>query len=307
MPYKNSRVDRPLTNLSIKYVPEGYICNQALTPLPVPRWTGILAGYGTAHLQLNSTRVFDRGEYRTVQTVDRNLTTTYRVDNHGLKDIVSERDREEAESPFMARNDVTMGLRTLLMTEKEHTLSTLLTTAANYNSANTTTLSGNAQWSDYTNSDPLANIKDAKIAVFNGIKMPVNAAIIPYNVMQTLRFHPKLTGIYGQTGKFAPLSDEQIGTALGIPLILVPMAGYDNAGTETLFWDKDVVLYHRAPRAMRMQRTFGYGLSKRGHESRVFIKNPEAMVNSELILSDMAYSFRIQHNQGGYLFKAAIA
>ena len=118
MAYKNARVDSPLTNLSLNYIPKGFVSDMVLTPVSVPKWSGLIASYGDEHLQIYSTRVYDRGQYELVSTVNRSLSGTYVVHNHGLRDIVSERDYEEVELPFMARGDVTLGLRTLLMIEK---------------------------------------------------------------------------------------------------------------------------------------------------------------------------------------------
>ncbi len=306
--YRNSRVDQVLTNLSLDYRPEGHIADMVLTMLPVPKWSGIITGYGTAHLQLYNTRVFDRGSYHTVPTVDRTLNNTYVVDNHGVKDFVTERDREEVEQPFMAKADVTMGLKNLLMTEKEFAIASLMTTASTFATDNSETLSGDAQWSDYENSDPLEDFKDAITQVWQAAKRIVNTAIIPFDVLQALRFHPKITNVYGSTGKFEAISVDQLKRAIGIPNILIPSAAYVNAsGVETAFWGKDVAVYHKASFAMKHQRTLGYCVKKTGHESRVFNREPADMPNAEMILHDMAYQYKIANGTCGYLIKNAIA
>lgn len=306
--YRNSRVDVPLTNVSLDYRPEGFIADMALTPLAVGKWSGFLAEYGTAHLQLLSTRVMDRGQYHTVPSVDRKIEKTYKVENHGVRDFVTERDREEVEQPFEARADVTMGLTNLLKIEKEFLNTNLLNTTANFASGNSATLTGQALWSDYTNSDPLKNIREAINKIFVESKKVANSAIVPFQVLQVLRYHPKLTGIYGYTGKFESISVDQIKAIFGIQNLYVPTAAYVNAaGSETLFWGKECLIYHKDASAMKHQRTLGFCVKKRGHENRVFSKDAADMVNSEMILHDMAYDFMLTHTGAGYLFKAAIA
>ena len=306
--FKNSRVDKVLTNVSINFIPEGFICDQVLTPLPVDKWSGIIAGYGNAHLRLVSSMVFDRGAYHTVPTVERNLTRTYVIDNHGLKDYVTERDLEEVEQPFNARSEVTMGLRLLLMIEKENTIATVMRNAANYGTNGSITLSGNGQFSMRDMSDPVKTFQDAKVSVFQRSKKRANTAIIPWDVLEVLRSHPKITNVYGQSGNLRQISVEQLKSALGLQNIIVPMSAYVNAADEeTLFWGKDVIVYHRAPSAMKHQRTFGYKLTKRGHESRVYTRVPEDIPNSECILSDTAYQYLITDARAGYLIKNAIA
>lgn len=308
MSYKGSRVDKVLTEMSIRYTPTGFICDDVLTPLPVSKWSGLFGRYGDSHLRLHKTRVFDRGEYATVQTVDRSVTDTYVVHNHGIKDMVTERDIEEVELPFHARRDVIQGLRNILKSEKEFSISDLLRKASTYKTGNSMTLSGNAQWSDYGNSDPLNDIKNAKTKVYEQSHTAINVAVIPYTVMETLRFHPKLAGIYGQKGIFATLKNTDIASILQVDKILVPMAAYSNAsGTEADFWSKDVVLLHCPNMAAIGQRSFGYALTKRGHNSRVYLKRPDSMVNTEVIFSDTAYNWSIQNNAAGYLLKSVIA
>ena len=305
--YKGSRLDTVLTKVSLKYKPEGFIANMLLTPLTVGKWTGLIGSYGTAHLQLVNSRVFDRGEYRTVPTVDRNITTNYNVGNHGLKDLVTERDIEEVEEPFMARNDVTEGLRNLLITEKEYAVASLLRNLATYPTGSKKTLSGNSQWSDFENSDPISDIKDAKQVVWDKAKRKPNFMILPYDVSLNLKFHPKLTGIYGQSGTYTNIDMEQIRRVFGIQNMLIPEAAYVNSnGVETAFWGKDVIIGYADTRAMREQRTFGYRIMKSGHESRVFSREASDAINTEKILSDMAYQYMITNANCGYLIQNAI-
>lgn len=308
MPYKNSRVDQVLTNLSLDHRPMGFICDMVLTPLSVMKWSGKIGGYGNQHLRLKSSRVYDRGVYKTVQTVEYNTNTSYELVNHGLQDIVTERDREEVEAPFMIENDVTMGLADILKREKEYQISQLMRMTSTYKSGNTVTLSGNSQFSDFSNSDPTRIFSDAINQVVSASGVIPETAIIPYRVLQKLRSHPKLTGIYGSTGKFEQISVDQIKSALGIKEILVPYSQYVNdSGTLQFFWGKDVIVYNRAMSAAKYQRTFGYYITKSGHQSRVFRKDHPDIPNSIKILSDMAYNWQISESGAGYLIKNAIA
>ena len=305
--YKNARVDQPLTNLSLNYIPKGFVCDMVLTPVSVPRWTGLIASYGSEHLQLYSTRVFDRGEYETVHSVSRSLSKTYVVHNHGLKDIISERDIEEVELPFQARADVTLGLRTLLMIEKESEVATLLTTASNFASGLTEALSGDSQWSD-SDSTPIAKVTELRNKIWNASHVVANAAICSYDVFQVLRNHPTITTVSTSSGKYGPASEEQVKNALGLEHLYIASAGYiADSGTESGFWGKNFVLYNKAASPMRHQRTFGHCFKKRGHESRVFVKDHPTSVNSDLVFHDMAYSFAITHQNAGGLLRTVIA
>ena len=308
MAYKNARVDVPLNEVSLRYQPEGLIGDMVLTTLPAKRWTGIIPAYGTDHLELYTTRVRDRGEYHLVNSVDRSLTQTYNIGNHGLRDIVSERDKEEIESPFMARQDVVLGLSTLIGLEQENAAQTLMRASGTYDTARVMTLSGNSQWnSGHADSDPVGDFRAALTGVWQGGHVRANCAIIPYDVYLSLRFHPKLAGIYGQSGVFSAMAVEQLQRALGIEKILVPMGAYNNSGTETALWGKDVSVFYAPKKAMRMQRPFGYRVTKKGHRRRTFIKDEPTMVNADAIFHDTSYSYLITHKSSGYLIKNAIS
>ena len=308
MAYAGARVDRVLVNVSDGHYPEGYICDQALTPLPVLQWTGIIAEYGDAHRQLLTTRVRDRGEYQLIDSIERSVTDTYVVENHGLKDIVTERAYEEVEAPFEARVDVVKGLKQLLMNEKEFEVANLLTTASNYPSGSSITLSGTSQFNDFANSTPLQVIANAQQVVLNSSGVMARSAIIPEQVLYFLRAHPTLTGIYGYTGIHKNLNAEQVREALGLDEILVPYSNYVNAsGTTTFFWGKDIILFNRAKSPMKRQRTFGYKLIKKGHESRVFIKDNPSSPNGDVVFHDMAYKYIIRNSSAGYIIKNAVA
>lgn len=306
--YKDSRVDRVLTNVSKDYRPEGFICERVATPLPVDKYSGKLGSYGNAHLRLVSSRVHDRGKYEIIPTFDYNITDNYEVHPHGLGDYITKRDRREVEAPFEIQKDVTMGLSNLLMIEKEFSIANMLTTAANYSTTNTETLSGNAQFSDYANSDPVEKIKGAKVTIWQQSGIMATTLIAEYPVIEILRSHPKLANIYGLSGVRVQISEQQLMSALGLEEIIIAKAQYVNdAGTQGGFWGKDLILTHRAPTATRYQRTFAYYLTLKGEEKNIYrntVTNPPGATE---ILADMTYNYILNHKDAGYLFKNAIA
>ena len=306
--YKDGRVDVPLRNVSEDYRPEGFIAERVLTPLSVPFYSGRLGSYGNSHLRLITTRVYDRGKYTIVPTYDYSLSTTYDLDVHGVGDTVSKRDRAEIQDPFEVESDVTMGLTNLLLNEKEYACSQLLRNTGSYESGMTETLSGTAQFNDYSNSDPIGKIKNAVVKIWSQSGMPCTTMILGYDVLETIRSHTKLANFYGQTGVKVQISEEQIKNAFSIPEIITAKAHYvNNSDTQTTFWGKDIILMARAPTPMRHQRTYGYYLTRDGEERNIYrnpIYNPPGGTE---ILADMTYQFLITHKACGYLIKNAIA
>lgn len=307
-PFRGGRIDKPLNNLSIAFTPEGYICNDVLTYLSVNQWSGIIGEYGTEYLQLVHNRVLSNGVYLTMPDPQYKLDRSYIVHNHGIKGYVTERLKEEVEDPFMARADVNEHLDIYLMTEKEFNCSQLLRAAASFGAGNTA-LSGNARW-DSSMSDPVQDVTRARKAIWEASKKKLTHAIIPYDVFLALQSHPKITNFYGSSGDFKYMNKDRVAAALGIKAqnIFIPEAVYEtNSGTETTFWGKDVILYNQADSTMKKQRTWGYRLSRAGHDMRTFVKDAPDVPNSEIILKDRAYNYMIVNPGAAFKYTGVVS
>ena len=306
--YKSGRRDQVLTNVSIDYRPFGFIADRMGTPLMVDDYTGFLGSYGDAHLKLINSRVYDRGTFHVVPTFKYDISKTYEIITHGLKDFITKRDRREIRKPFDVQKDVVMGLESLLKIEKEYLCASIFRNTSSYESGNVMTLSGNAQWSDYTNSDPISDIKTAKTKVWKESGVEANTLELELPTLEILRSHPKLANIYGMSGVMVQISEQQLKNALGISDIVVSKAQYVNAaGTRGGFWGTDVVLYHRAPSAMLHQTTFAYNLGLKGDAQGVYRNPVNDPPESEMILCYKNYNYLIQNKGAGYLFKNAVA
>ena len=306
MPYENkTRVNLPLTQVADGYFAEELIADKVFGGIASKHLTGIIPTYGTAHSKLISSRVFDRGKYRTVTSVERSLDTTYSIGQHGFHDIVSENDLDNVEEPFDAEADVTMGLSSLLLNEKEFEISQLLTKVDSYSASNVETLAGNDQFSNRKDSDPLSVFADLIATINNKSGKKANAAIIPWDVFRQLITNSTIISAAG-TGNVQLATLAQLKNALGLDEILVPNGFYHNDSDElTSFWGKNIIVYHKPKSVMRKQVVFGYKFYLKGKENRVykFQREPTGLN----IYQDMAYSFMIREKDAGALIQNAIA
>ena len=116
--------------------------------------------------------------------------------------------------------------------------------AASYQAANKITLSGTAQWSDYTGvSQPAAVIETAKEAVRAATGKRPNTVIMGAAVMARLRQHPVITDRLKYTGRDIATT-EILASLFGVEKVLVGDAIISNdLGTAfTDVWGKDVVV-----------------------------------------------------------------
>lgn len=173
-------------------------------------------------------------------------TDTYYASEHSLQIAVTDEERQNADPPIAPDRDGTNIVTSKIMLGRERVMQTLATTAANYSSTSTVTLSGTSQWNDYANSDPISDLRTGKITVNGRIFADPNVAVIPYQVMAKLEDHPDfLERIkYSERAIFSP---ELLASILGFEKVVVPGVGVNTANlgqapTLSYLWGKDVVL-----------------------------------------------------------------
>lgn len=171
-----------------------------------------------------------------------------------------------------ARNMRTMALKTFRMMSRDYALSQYLFNATNI--TQNTTLSGTAQFNDFTNSDPLAVFRTARMTIESNAHIdPKNLeAIIPYPIFEYLIDHPKIkqTHANGGTIQVDSLTKEQLKKALRLKEIHIPRVKYETANlgqTSSLsrIWGNFILVYYvnRSPNPMEWQRSLGFNFSLR--------------------------------------------
>jgi hypothetical protein len=189
-------------------------------------------------------------------------TDTYYSQEHSLQIPVPDEERWNADSPLAPDRDGTELVTSKIWLGREKAMKDLATTASNYDSANTTTLSGTAQWNDYVNSDPISDLRTGKLGIHAKIFTEPNVGVIPYQVMTKLEDHPDFIERikYSERGI---VSADLIGAILGIPKIIVPGVGIGTSAlgqaiTVGYLWGKDVILAYVPPRPGLKIPAFGY-------------------------------------------------
>jgi len=306
-----SVVDQLLTEASKGYVPKGCIADAFFPKLKFAQYTGKLVGYGKNHLRIENNIAGGKGKYRLVEPITHS-TSGFEIETHGLSSILTPRDYKNKTQPFDVEKDEVMGLSTMLMLAKEKGLADSLTSTAII--TQNTTLSGTSQFNDYNNSDPVAKIKAGKIAVRDGCGSAPNAMIIPWEVAETLRFHPQLLDMLGyKYVKPGGLTDEDLAKAFRVEKVFVPDAKYNSAkeGQSDVLadvWGNDIVLAVVPDRAEKWSISLGYDIMLEGTSVRKVYKNDITNPpNSKEILVDDEYDHLIADATAAYLIKDAIA
>lgn len=257
----NVHIDQALTNISVGWPTEG-LAGAALFPSV------------TVRKQSDKYYIFGREgwlpevDLRAPGTEANEISgaavslDTYYAQEHALQIAVTDEERENADSPLSPDRDGTNIVTSKIMLGRERTFQTLATTAANYASGHSVTLSGTSQWNDYANSDPISDLRTAKLTIHSKIFTEPNVAVIPYQVMTKLEDHPDfLERIkYSERAIFSP---ELLASVLGIERVIVPGVGINSAvlgQTASLgyLWGKDVVVAYVPPSAGLKVPAYGY-------------------------------------------------
>ncbi len=180
---------------------------------------------------------------------------TAAVEEHALEELVPRIDQAVAAAygAYMPdpKNIAAEQVVSLMDLAHEARTANLIFGPGSYGPANKTTLTGQAQWSDYTNSDPLGALANQVQAMtFNSVQP--NTMILGQVVWNVLRRHPKLVySAYGYTGGFA-VTEEYVASALGLDRIIVgtSKANLAKLGQNTNWqpiWGKSAALVYQTP------------------------------------------------------------
>lgn len=302
-------VDPMLTNVAIAYKNDAYIAEQLLPTLPVARQTG-------KHF------IYDRGRFRNVPnkrgtgapsnevTLTLTTGTPFFCEDHALKQFVPDEDVENAITPTDPYQDATENVSELHLVSREIETATLLTSTANL--TQNTTLSGTSQWSDFSNSDPIKDIRTGKQTVHSAIHQNPNTLIMGRQVWDKLIDHPAFLERvkYSQLGV---MTADLMARIFEVDRILVGAAG-KNTATEgqtdsmSYIWGKDAVLAYIAPRIQPKMITLGLTYQWQQMEvKRLRGTDEEDREGTYIRVGGFYYNEKIVAASAGYLIKTAVA
>lgn len=309
MSQKNAQVSKLLTDVSLQVPSVGLIADQVLPPKATKQYSGLIGKYGEEHLRDEEDTAGGNQAFRRVQSIDYKDGVAYKISKHGLEDIVTDEDRSNVEDPFDAEVDKTTGLTQKVLIRKEVLCAAKFQTL----SANVT-LSGNAQWGDYANSNPIANFKNAHLASTQKFGVKFNAAVITEEMFLTLSYHPAILRNLGfADNRAGSLSVEDLKKSMLVDQLYIASgirntAAKGQSSTIGQIWGKDCFFLHRPASAALRQVSLGYRMHLIGKEGRqVYKYSVDNPPESTGILIQDSYDFVLTNTDAGYRIASAIA
>lgn len=251
-------VDPALSNVSIKYMNDTFIADLIFPMVKVAKQTGKYYVYDKSNLRINQTT---RAAGSGANEVDFGLSTTaFSCDDHALKEFISDEVQDQADVALNPLVDATENVTEQLLLDRENKLATILGDTSQV--TNNTTLSGTSQWSDYSNSDPIGDVRTARTTVHQNTFKKPNTLILSKPVFDMLIEHPAIIERikYSQLGV---VTKELLARVFQLEQVLVGEAGSNTAHegqTDVLsyVWGKNAVVAFVAPQIRLKQVTFGY-------------------------------------------------
>jgi hypothetical protein len=253
---------------------------------------------------------------------------TYYCQEHALQMAIPDEEREQVDSAFTPDRDATELLTSKILLSREVKMQTLVTTAANYATGLSVTLSaGTTCWDAYATSDPIGVWRTSVRAVNAKVFMDPNVAVIPYQVMSVLEDHPDIIERIKYSER-AILTPELIAAVFGMEKVIVPGLGIGTGGVGALgnaivpgyLWGKDVVMAWVPQRPGLRTPAFAYEFTwNYGGQAQIVDRWREDKRKSDLIRTSRRYDLKMVGNEinpasgdfgksvTGYLIKQAIS
>lgn len=278
MPSNNINIlDNPvLTNIYKGYSPEGrFVREQVLPKIPVKSNSAQARQWVTTGLdpmRLHNNVVLGKTKAPEIQ-VGMTKGDLYKTERHALKIAITKEDGQEYNKQDWqagmseARIDYTEMLKWAQLLGKEYALASAVFNTSNI--SKNATLSGSDQWSNYSTSNPIADVRTGRTSVYTYSSEKANRALTSQEVMFILQDHPLLKRTNGVapdgTVPVRELTELEVAKALGLEEIIVGKVKYETANigqTSSLsnIWGKYFLTMYvnPNPQPKKWQRSFGY-------------------------------------------------
>lgn len=299
-------VDPALSNVSIKYTNDTFIADMIFPMVKVAKQTGKYYVYDKSNLRIDKT---NRAAGSGANEIDFGVgpTGTFATDDHALKGFVADEIQDQADAALNPLVDETEVVTEKLLLDRENNLATILQSTSNL--TQNTTLSGTSQWSDYSNSDPIGDVRTARTTIHQNTFKKPNTMIMGKQVFDMLAEHPQIIERvkYSQLGV---LTTDLLSRVFQVEKILVGEAGSNTAAegqTDVLsyVWGKHAWLAFIAPQVRLKQVTLGYTFT---YSQRIVKRwRDEDREGTYVRIGNDNYVQKIVAATAGYFIKNAVA
>ena len=263
MPSLNQlHVDEALTQISIAYRNQAFVAEEVLPVVPVMKKNDVFFKFSKQHFR-SYKDAYAAGQRAQQIEVDLDARGFYMADGHALEDSITDDEREQADPGAQLEVEKTEKLTNIIALNEEIYLFTQVITSSNI--TQNSTLSGISQWSDYINSDPVAEVLKQRRTVQQQIGDFPNHLLLSQTVLDTLANHPRILDRvkYTANGARNQLDEQDLARVFKVEKVLVAAALYQasnegEADSLGYIMGKNGLLFYRPPRPGIRVPSLGY-------------------------------------------------
>lgn len=259
---RDLHISRALTNLSMRYKNEEYIGDQICKRVPVKKQADKIKVYNKNHLRIEQTFIGTGKTPTPVFDWGFAADLNYYAEGYGVKELVTQNEVDNADSPIDAKADTTEALTDLILLDREYRVQAIYRDTAVI--TDYATLTGTARWNDYESgvSDPITNIKTRVAAVRANSGHTPNSIVMDYLIALNLVAHPDVIEMVKGHAPVKFTTMLQILSDLFGLKVYIGRAMYNSAtegATDVLaaVWGKDVLIAYINPRISKKVDTLG--------------------------------------------------
>lgn len=309
MPKAPFPIDPHLTAIAVAYKNSAMIADEVLPPVPVGKQDFKYNKHNLADgFTLPDTKV---GRKSQPNQVEFSLTeATDSTADYALDDVIPQADIDNAPANYDPVEYATQQIMNLIALGREKRTADLVFNASNYASANKATLSGTSQFSDFTNSDPIAAVANA----LDSCVMRPNILVMGQAVWTVLRRHPKILKALNASGSDSGMAQrEAVAELFEVEKILVGQSFLNTAkkGQATSMarvWGKHLAMLYRDKLANTQTGvTFGFTAQWGSAVAGKWEDKNVGMRGGIVVRAGESKKELITANDLGYLFTNAVA
>ena len=261
-------VDAILTNISVAYMQraENFIADKVFPVVPVDKQSDKYFTYDKNDWLRDEAQVRTDGT-ESVGSGYNISTATYYADVYAIHKDVGDQTRANADAPINVDREAAEFVTHRLLTRREIQFNTDFMTGGVWG----TTASGVSgspgagefrQWSDYTNSDPIEDIEEAKSDILSVTGLAANTLVLGYDVFRQLKNHPDLVDRIKYTSS-QTITEDMLARMFDIERVMVSKAikatnAEGATGTYAFTTGKSALLAHVAPSPGLLTPSAGY-------------------------------------------------
>jgi len=301
-------IDTAMANISIAYKNEEYIAEQIFPIVNVTKQSDVYFTYTKDFwFRDEATR---RAPSTAAKRIDYGIgTTQYFCVEYAIAKEIADEIRDNADNPIQPDTEATELCTDKILLAMERRVAALVQGTANWDG--NITLSGTAQWSDYTNSDPLTDINTGIQTVQKAIGRKPNTVVMNQEVWDKLKYHPDIADKIKYTN-LGILSVDLFKSLIDLPAggrVLIGASIYDSAvegATASMgyVWGKNCWIGYVAPSPSLLTPSGGYIFAWKTRQIRSWREEAE---KQDVVEASSYYDEKAVASSCAYLIGSAIA